>query len=229
MSTALTQTTLSAAISNSASVITVASATGITAPVNNIPQQLYLINPETTRGELVNVTAVSGTQVNIARVSLFRQGFISGAVVVIGPSPANPYLQAFQEFDPVGAVTAAQVQVTPWINAVNGNQWLRSVDGLWIPGFNNNSQSLGISATVASPAGALTPTGPMFHVSGTNAVTGITIPVGFTGGVITIIPDGNFTWTTAGNIALAGTAVTGRVLQFRYDSNAAKPFYPSYV
>jgi DNA-binding beta-propeller fold protein YncE len=65
-------------------------------------------------------------------------------------------------------------------------------------------------------------------VDGTAAVTGFTIPVGFAGGSFTIIPDGNFTWTTAGNIGLAGTAVTGRALTFLYDTNAAK-FWPSYV
>jgi hypothetical protein len=68
----------------------------------------------------------------------------------------------------------------------------------------------------------------MFHVTGTAAVTGFTIPVGFMGGSFTIIPDGAFTWTTAGNIGLAGTAVVSRTLTFTWEVNAGK-FYPSYV
>ncbi len=227
MSLTLTQTTLSAAIAANANFITVASATGIVGPTNQLVQKLYIINPETQRGELVTVNSVSGLQVGISRLDEFRQAFKSGSVVIIGST--TQYFPSFFEFDPVGVVAAVDVPVVPWINVINGNQWIRSVDGLWVPGFNNQSSVLGVSATVASPAGDITPTGPMFHVSGTNAITGIVIPVGFTGGRITIIPDGNFTWTTAGNIALAGTAVTGRVLVFIYDSNAAKPFYPSYV
>ncbi len=227
MPVTLTQTTLSGALSISDNVINVASASGIAAPTNQMVQKLYLINPETTRGELVTVTSVTGTQIGIARLDKFRQGFLSGSIVIIGST--TQYFPSFFEFDPVGVVSAVDVPAIPWINVDNGNQWLRSVDGLWIPGFNNPNPIKGISATVASPAGAITPSGPMMHVSGTNAITGITIPVGFSGGQLIIIPDGNFTWTTAGNIALAGTAVTGRVLVFTYDSNAAKPFYPSYV
>ncbi len=231
MATALTQTTTAGAVSNSQNVIPVASATGISAPVNNIRQQLYIVNPESTKGELVDVIGVSGTQIQISRNSLFRQSFVSGAIVIIGQSPTlqSQGFGSFFETDPVGSVTAAQVQVTPYINVTNGNQWLRSVDGLWVPGFNNASANKGVTAVVASAAGAIIPSGPLFHVSGTAAVTGFTIPVGFSGGSFSIIPDGNFTWTTAGNIALAGTAVTSRVLTFTYDSNAAKPFYPSYV
>jgi len=232
MSTALTSTTLAAALSNQSSQLTVASGSGIYAPSNGgISQKLYVINPETVRGELMDVTAINGVAVSVSRLALFRQAFISGAYVIIGQSPGNEAIglgPSFFEYDPVGAVTAVNVPITPWINVTNGNQWLRSVDGLWIPGFGNNTQPAGLSATVASVAGATLPSGPLFHVTGTNAITGWTLPVGFTGGSFTVIPDGNFTWTTAGNIALAGTAVTGRNLTFTWDSNAGK-FTPSYV
>jgi hypothetical protein len=53
------------------------------------------------------------------------------------------------------------------------------------------------------------------------------MPVGFAGGSFTIIPDGAFTWTTAGNIAIAGTAVVGVPITFTYDSYLGK-FYPAY-
>lgn len=226
MALTLTQTTTSGAVAIGDNVINVASATGISAPTNQLTQKLYLINPETTRGELVTVTSVSGTQIGIARLDKFRQAFLSGSIVIIGST--TQYFPSFFEFDPVGVVAAVDVPAVPWINVDNGNQWLRSVDGLWIPGWNNPTNIKGVSATVASAASAILPSGPIFHVSGTAAVTGFTIPVGFSGGSFSIIPDGNFTWTTAGNIGLAGTAVTGRVLVFTWDSNAAK-FYPSYV
>jgi len=233
MSTALTSTTLAAALSNSANLLTVASASGIYAPQNGgINQKLYVINPETTRGELMDVTpGINGVSISVARNSLFRQSFISGAYVIIGQSPANESIglgPSFFEYDPVGAVTAVNVPITPWINITNGNQWLRSVDGLWVPGWNNRTAGPGVTAAVASVAGATLPSGPLFHVTGTNAITGWTLPVGFTGGSFTVIPDEVFTWTAAGNISVLGTAVVNRALTFTWDSNAGK-FSPSYV
>jgi hypothetical protein len=43
-----------------------------------------------------------------------------------------------------------------------------------------------------------------------------------------LIPTGAFTWTTAGNIAVAGTAVVNRMITMAYDSGTSK-WYPSYV
>lgn len=230
MSTALTSTTLSAALTNQANVLNVASATGITAPTNNIFQQLYVINPETTKGELMDVVAVSGTAIQVARNQLFRQAFLSGAYVVIGQSPTKQAqgFGSFFETDPVGSVTAANVSVAPYINVTNGNQWLRSLDGLWVPGFNNPSPNKGVTTAVASAASAVLPTGPLFHITGTAGITGFTLPVGFSGGSFSCIPDGTFTWTTDSNIALAGTAVVSRVLTFTWSSQDSK-WFPSYV
>lgn len=81
-------------------------------------------------------------------------------------------------------------------------------------------------ANVAS-ATTITPSGELFHVTGTTAIATINVPfVGFNGS-ITIIPDGIFTWTTAGNIALAGTAVVNKALTMTYDATTSK-WYPSY-
>ena len=82
--------------------------------------------------------------------------------------------------------------------------------------------------TMASPAGLLVPTSPITVVSGVNAITGITIPYDGFSGRITLLPTGTFTWTTATNIALAGTAVVGRALDFVYNPVTAK-WYPSYI
>ena len=82
-------------------------------------------------------------------------------------------------------------------------------------------------ANVAS-ATTITPTGEIFHVTGTTAIATINVPYSAFNGSITIIPDGIFTWTTAGNIALAGTAVVGKALIMTYDATTSK-WYPSYT
>ena len=83
--------------------------------------------------------------------------------------------------------------------------------------------------TVAS-ATTIAPTTPIAFVSGTTAVVTITAPspISAGGGSIILIPTGVFTWTTAGNIALAGTAVVSKALTMTYDATTTK-WYPSYT
>ena len=85
------------------------------------------------------------------------------------------------------------------------------------------------AATIASAA-TIAPTKSITFISGTAAVVTITAIAPFTtgGGTITLLPTGAFTWTTAGNIAVAGTAVVSRALTMTYDSGTTK-WYPSYV
>lgn len=86
-------------------------------------------------------------------------------------------------------------------------------------------------ANTASAAGAVAPPqgADYFHVTGTAAITGWTNPTGLQDGAsFTVIPDGIFTWTAAGNIAVAGTAVVSRALTFTWDATTSK-WYPSYV
>ncbi len=227
MSQVITQTTISGAVPVNAQVITVASAANIVAPTNNIAQKLYVINPNHTRGELMTVVAVSGTQVFVSRLDKYKSSIANGAIVLI--APVDPFAGGFYEFNPNGAPLTNPNMQTPWLNIDTGEQWLYSSVALdWVAGWNNPSSIKGVTAAVASAAGAILPSGPLFHVTGALAVTGFTIPLGFAGGSFTIIPDGAFTWTTAGNIGLAGTAVVGRTLVFTWDSGAGK-FYPSYV
>jgi hypothetical protein len=91
---------------------------------------------------------------------------------------------------------------------------------------------IGTSAAAATIASATTiaPTKSITFISGTAAVVTITAATSFAaaGGSITLIPTGAFTWTTAGNIAVAGTAVVSRALTMTYDSGTSK-WYPSYV
>ena len=94
---------------------------------------------------------------------------------------------------------------------------------------------IGFSATDAVaptvPSGStITPLKPIAFISGTTVVNTISVPsvMLFTGGTITLIPTGAFTWTTAGNIAVAGTAVVSKALIMTYDYGTGK-WYPSYV
>jgi hypothetical protein len=228
---ALTQTTLSAAITPAQNTLKVASTTGISAPTNNFVQMLYILDPGTCRGELVTVSAVDTTNnlVTVARLQQFKQNHLSGALVIINPIDSQLGSGGFVEFDPLSV--PPKTPIYTWIvNVVTGSQWLySSVTGTWVPGFNNNQQPIAPTVAVASVAGVITPSGPLFHVTGTNAITGFTRPNGFTSGIITIIPDAVFTWTTGdGSLGVAGTAVVAKALTFTYDWIAAK-WYPSYI
>lgn len=94
---------------------------------------------------------------------------------------------------------------------------------------------IGFSATDAvaptvSSGSTITPLKPIAFISGTTVVNTISVPsvMLLTGGSITLIPTGAFTWTTAGNIAVAGTAVVNKALIMTYDYGTGK-WYPSYV
>lgn len=84
----------------------------------------------------------------------------------------------------------------------------------------------GFSAPVAS-ATTIVATGKKFHVTGTTATATITPPSNFVEGDITIVADGVWTWTAAGNILVAGTVTTaGGSVTFTYDAATSK-WYPS--
>lgn len=83
--------------------------------------------------------------------------------------------------------------------------------------------------TIASASG-ITPVKSINFISGTAAIDTIATQAPITGanGTIILIPTGAFTWTTAGNIAIAGTAVVGRALHMTF-ANGTSKWYPSYV
>jgi hypothetical protein len=78
------------------------------------------------------------------------------------------------------------------------------------------------AATIAAPNSA-------FNVSGTTLISTITVPpqIAANGGTIMIIPTGLWSTNTAGNIALATTAVVNRALLMTWDPTSAK-WSPSY-
>jgi len=221
--TALTQTTLSAAVTSSAiNRVSLASTTNIVAGT------VLFADKE----ELVVSTLLGGGAVQVQRGAAGTRAslHVSGQSVLVGPAAA------FQVKDPQGLCTAGQreFQYGTAINVVNGLRFVCGINGQVGPGFGNWLTPPNSTTAVASVAGAILPTGPLFHVTGTNAITGITIPVGFdvkSGGVITFIADAVFTWTAAGNFALAsstvspaGVVVVGRAYSFFYDPNSGK-FY----
>ena len=97
------------------------------------------------------------------------------------------------------------------------------------PMFGSKELGLVNPNVITIAAGLYVPTYPYALTdSGTAAMTGITIPYeGFTG-EIGLLPGGAFTWTTATNIAVAGTAVAAKLLKFFYNPVNSK-WYPSYV
>lgn len=186
-----------------------------------MPQTILFID-----GEQENVLAVSGNQVHVSRgqAGTRANAHKAGAMVLAG----RPVW--FYRFDPAGACTSATIFVTPWLNVLNGQQWLcSSVLNKWVRGWNNWGPygPVEVTAAVASAAGLITPSGPLFHITGTAAITGFTLPIGFEKGGFCVIPDGAYTTTTANNIGIASTATAGRVMCFIYDVNTNK-FYASY-
>ena len=109
--------------------------------------------------------------------------------------------------------------ITPVIGAATGTSLVLS-----------SFSAVSAAAPTVASATTISPTTPIAFVSGTTAVVTITAPAPISagGGTITLIPTGAFTWTTAGNIAVAGTAVVSRALTMTYDVTTTK-WYPSYV
>jgi Glycosyl hydrolase family 10 len=73
-------------------------------------------------------------------------------------------------------------------------------------------------------ASTITPTGQLFHVTGTTTINTINLPTAMWNGKITIIPDGVFSTGTSGNIANAVTSVVNTPLDCVYDTGQAKWF-----
>ena len=252
----LTQTTLAAAqnagvagaasgnVSNLSLTVNLASATGITQSFNGQPVTFILVDTE-VEGILTLVTGQT-TIYNVLRgqmgtkVSPHASGTMVLAEVVTPQFGGYSGSGGLQAADPPvnGACTGTNTLVTPWVNVFTGAQWLcSSVTGTWVPGWNNPYSGgpggrASVTTAVASAAGQITPSGPLFHITGTAAITGFLIPVGFNataegGGSFCVIPDGIFTTTTANNVALASTAVVNKLLCWTWDGTNSK-FVPTY-
>ena len=168
-------------------------------------------------------TPASGTLTNCTGLPVATgvSGLGTGVATFLAtPTSANLRTALTDETGTGSAVFATTpTLVTPVIGAATGTS-------LSLSGFSAVSAA---APTIAS-ATTIAPTTPIAFVSGTTAVVTITAaaPISTGGGTITLIPTGAFTWTTAGNIAVAGTAVVSRALTMTYDVTTTK-WYPSYV
>lgn len=101
--------------------------------------------------------------------------------------------------------------------------------GQW--GTNNTVQYPRAIPTIASATTIAPGRIPVSFVSGTTTIQNITQPWAGTaqsGGRLTLIPTGLWSTNTAGNIALATTAVVGKQLDLIFDRTTLK-WYPSYT
>ena len=154
--------------------------------------------------------------------------------------PLNQYLGRFAYQDALSADDVPNVfvgvsDVGYNANQVPLNQYLGSL--AYQSAKNAAIESLSITQPISTPSFAPTiasattiaPVNYITFISGTAAIVNIT-PTAIMangGGKLILIPTGVFTTTTAGNIALASTAIVGRTMTMVYDSNTTK-WYPSY-
>lgn len=85
-----------------------------------------------------------------------------------------------------------------------------------------------LSRSVIASATTISPQTDLVRVTGTTAIA--TINPFFGGGqsgVLFLEPEGAFTFTTAGNIAITSTATAGKLMVLVYD-NVTTKWYPSY-
>lgn len=228
---ALTQTTLASLVNGPAlyngttvaidQTVFLASVSGISAPtLPGAPVSIIYVGHEAMGVFTVN-TSLKSVGVIRGYLGTTAAPHPSGDMVLISnvynttqQYGANPLPSGFFQIDPPynGTCTASGTPTTPWVNVLTGAQWVCSAQtNTWAPSWGNpyaNPATWIQTGTIASVAGATAVSGPYFNISGTNAITSFTIPVGFnvnTGGCFTANPTGIWTWTAAGNIATAGT------------------------
>lgn len=226
--TTITSTTLTPNITATTTTFAIGSATGVTglSSLGAYTTMLYIDH------ELMGVRSISGTNITVDRgkgstnfLGEPSQTTHKAAVTVwLGPPVA------FYNTDPVVGSQCVRTSLVyaPYISVSSGKKYdclgLLTA-GAWVRTDTNGQGVLG--ATLASGAGTNTFGGTMLTVSGTNAIVNITVPAGAgVGFQFTVTPTGAFTYTAAGNIALAGTAVVGRALTFTYNGTS---WFPSYV
>lgn len=217
----LSTTTLATAVLKTDTQVCVASATGISTPTISSPGTMFFV--DSAEAMQVVGAGASSTCFMVDR-HWGAAGHNSGAILLLGPP------NQFYGKDPKVNETCvlATTYVTPFVNIVTGDQWLCStVTGTWVAGWQNKTVPAQPTTAVASAAGQVTPSGPLFHITGTAAITGFLLPLGFNYGGFCVIPDGAFTTTTANNIAAASTGVVSVLDCWTYDAHTGK-FYPQY-
>jgi len=108
------------------------------------------------------------------------------------------------------------------ISSTSGHTQTISVNTAVIPIF---TLTPGTGSALASGA-TIAPANRVHHVTGTSAISTISAAGMTDGEILTLVADGAFTTTTAGNIGLAVTTSVGQSLRLVFDSIAAK-WYPA--
>ncbi len=218
--TTTTSTTLAAAITRGDTQISLTSSTGVSAS-GMTPVTGGYIDREYIEFTSRTDAAGTGNIWNIKRgVKGLQTPHISGATIWISV-PAT-----FDQGpnDRVGGCTAASFSFLPVIMVRTGNV-LTCQNGVYTRFGSFGDTAVG---TVLASTATITPVAPVTHISGTAAIVTINVPAALPdGGTISLIPDGAFTWTTAGNLVSTGTAVAGKTLVFTFDKTTNK-LYPSY-
>lgn len=252
----LIQTTLAGAVTGPAlysgtsptlqQTVCLASVTGIGTPVlPGTPVSVIFVDREAMG--VFNVNTTSGCLiVNRGYLGTQASPHVTGQMVLVGnlysttvAFGGNPVPSGLMSQDaPQGGTCSAGAPTIPWINVLTGAQWLcSSVSNTWVPGFNNplSGSGGGVTANVAAAAGAITPSGPFFRITGSGAVTGFNIPIGFNAtaagyGCFVVRADTatTATWTAAGNISVAGTFTPNKDFTFCWDAGTSK-FVPNAV
>jgi hypothetical protein len=236
--TAISATSLAAAMDASTPSIKVASTTGITIAQAGQPVTYAYIDQE-----LVGIMYQTALPSQPTVYSVLRGQFgtkahahSSGDMVLISATRGNgpgafssPGAGGFQQSNPpINGTCSGNL----WVNVLTAAQWLcSSVTGTWVPGWNNPlaAQSPGTTAAVAS-ASAITPSGPLFHLTGTTGITSFTIPVGFNAtaagaGQFCYINDSTASTTAGNNIGATITGVANTRVCWAWDAANSK-FYP---
>lgn len=222
--TALTTTTLGAALDNAQQVATVASATGITAPGSGATFVYLLIDKEILEVRSINTTSLAAG-VGRGRNGTRATSHVNGAAVTVVPPGA------LLNYLPSGQCTRTQLSYVPVVvggsnvQSDNGSTFDClgvTTAGQYVQTNANNNIVLGSTVVTAATISA---TGTYFKTSGTTAVVTINVPAGAQPGfALTIEATGSgsgITWTAAGNILTAGTyGVTAHALTFVW--NGAK-------
>jgi lysophospholipase L1-like esterase len=121
------------------------------------------------------------------------------------------YDTTFTLFSQTGNAEFAQMGVTQsWDTVFDGENTFTDTEKQKLANINTLGSAVASAATITAPS-------TIFHVTGTTAISTIIVPyTGFTG-KITIIPDGVFTFDTAGNIAETYTSTVNRAIDLVYD------------
>jgi hypothetical protein len=247
----ITQTTLASAVSGPSLysgtspslslTVTLAACTGLAGPIlPGTPSSIIYVGREAMGVFSLNTTTCV---LNVNRGYLGTQAapHPSGDMVLYGPNYAVTIAQGgnpvpnglFQADPPAGSCTVANTPATPWVNVLTGAQWLcSSITKTWVPGFYNPLYPEASAPTTAvASAASITPSGPLFHLTGTTPVTTITTPVGCNatavgGCVFTVITDTGTAsmFGTGGNLEIAAaiTTLTGNEYVFVWDATQSK-------